>query len=80
MRATKIVATLGPSSSDEAQIAALSSAGANVFRLNFSHGTHDEHKARIAAIRAIEAETGKPVGIIADLQGPKYRLGLYLPR
>jgi pyruvate kinase len=75
MRATKIVATLGPSSSDEAQIAALSSAGANVFRLNFSHGTHDEHKARIAAIRAIEAETGKPVGIIADLQGPKYRIG-----
>ena len=75
MRATKIVATLGPSSSDESQIAKLASAGANIFRLNFSHGTHDEHRARITAIRAVEKHIGQPLGIIADLQGPKYRIG-----
>lgn len=75
MRATKIVATLGPSSSDEAQILRLASAGANVFRLNFSHGTHYEHKSRITAIRAVEGQIGQPLGIIADLQGPKYRIG-----
>ena len=71
----KIVATLGPASSDPATIAALVEAGADVFRLNFSHGTHAEHRARHAAIRALEASTGRPIGILADLQGPKIRLG-----
>lgn len=72
---TKIVATLGPASSDPATIAALLEAGADVFRLNFSHGSHEDHRARHAAIRALERTTGRPIGILADLQGPKIRVG-----
>ncbi len=72
---TKIIATLGPASSDAKTIAALFHAGADVFRLNFSHGSHDDHHARLKIIRALEAETGKPIGILADLQGPKLRVG-----
>ncbi len=72
---TKIVATIGPASSDPATIAALLDAGADVFRLNFSHGTHAEHRARHAAIRALEVATGRPIGVLADLQGPKIRVG-----
>ncbi|SLN35231.1 pyruvate kinase [Oceanibacterium hippocampi] len=75
MRSTKILATLGPASSTNAQIEALFLAGADVFRLNFSHGSHDEHKARFAKIRALEKATGRPIGILADLQGPKLRVG-----
>ncbi|HEX2134979.1 MAG TPA: pyruvate kinase [Microvirga sp.] len=71
----KIVATLGPASSTREVIAALVKAGADVFRLNFSHGSHAEHKARYDTIRAIEQETGRPIGILADLQGPKLRIG-----
>jgi pyruvate kinase len=74
-RSAKIVATLGPSSSSGERIAALFAAGVDVFRLNFSHGTHADHDARFAAIRAVEARTGRPIGILADLQGPKLRLG-----
>ncbi|HUN47439.1 MAG TPA: pyruvate kinase [Stellaceae bacterium] len=76
-RAAKVVATLGPASSTPAQIAALFAAGVDVFRLNFSHGTQEDHKARLDAIRALEAETGRPVGVMADLQGPKLRLGTF---
>lgn len=72
---TKIVATLGPASSDPVTIAALIEAGADVFRLNFSHGSHADHRARHAAIRALERTTGRPIGILADLQGPKIRVG-----
>ncbi len=74
-RNTKIVATLGPSSSEPAMIRQLFDAGVDVFRLNFSHGTHADHKLRYDAIRQIEADVGRPVGILMDLQGPKLRLG-----
>lgn len=74
-RNTKIVATLGPASSDPAMIRQLFDAGVDVFRLNFSHGTHADHKLRFDAIRQIEADVGRPLGILMDLQGPKLRLG-----
>lgn len=74
-RKAKILATLGPASSDPAMIAKLFEAGADVFRLNFSHGTQDDHKRRFDAIRALEARTGRPIGILQDLQGPKIRIG-----
>jgi len=76
-RNAKIVATLGPASSTPEMIRALFEAGADVFRLNFSHGTHEDHKKRYDIIRAIEAETGRPIGVLADLQGPKLRLGTF---
>ena len=76
-RSAKIVATLGPSSSSPDQIRALFEAGVDVFRLNFSHGTHDDHRARFTAIRRVETATGRPIGILADLQGPKLRLGTF---
>jgi pyruvate kinase len=70
-RNAKIVATLGPASSIPELIRALFDAGADVFRLNFSHGTHDDHKRRFDAIRAIERDVGRPIGILQDLQGPQ---------
>ncbi|MBV8088177.1 MAG: pyruvate kinase [Alphaproteobacteria bacterium] len=76
-RSAKIVATLGPSSSTLDRIRALFEAGVDVFRLNFSHGTHDDHLGRFAAIRRIESEAGRPIGILADLQGPQLRLGTF---
>jgi pyruvate kinase len=76
-RSAKIVATLGPSSSAPDQIRALFEAGVDVFRLNFSHGTHDDHHARFSAIRQVESASGRPIGILADLQGPKLRLGTF---
>src|ERR1700756_1039850 len=76
-RSAKIVATLGPSSSTPERIRALLEAGVDVFRLNFSHGTHEEHGDRFDAIRAVESTTGRPIGILADLQGPKLRLGTF---
>ncbi len=74
-RKAKIVATLGPASSSPEMIRKLYLAGADVFRLNFSHGTHEDHKARFDTIRALEAEVGSPIGILQDLQGPKIRVG-----
>lgn len=76
-RRAKIVATLGPSSTDKAVIAGLFAAGADVFRMNFSHGTRADHAARFAAVREIERESGRPIGILADLQGPKLRVGQF---
>jgi pyruvate kinase len=76
-RRTKIVATLGPSSSTPEVVERLFRAGADVFRLNFSHGTHEDHAARIAMIRAVEAKVGRPIGILADVQGPKLRVGRF---
>ncbi|SDH02605.1 MULTISPECIES: pyruvate kinase [unclassified Duganella] len=76
-RNAKIVATLGPASSDRDTIEALFNAGADVFRLNFSHGTHADHKARLDIIRAIERDSGRPIGVLLDLQGPKLRLGAF---
>ena len=74
-RNAKIVATLGPASSSPEMIRALFEAGVDVFRLNFSHGTHDDHKRRFDAIRAVERKLGRPIGILQDLQGPKIRIG-----
>jgi pyruvate kinase len=76
-RSTKIVATLGPATPTQEAIRALFAAGADVFRLNFSHGTPAEHRARNEAIRAVERRTGRPVGVLADLQGPKFRIGAF---
>jgi pyruvate kinase len=76
-RSAKIVATLGPASSSPETIAALFRAGVDVFRLNFSHGERSDHRARVDAIRALEKEAGRPIGILADLQGPKLRLGTF---
>ena len=76
-RNAKIVATLGPASSSPATIRALFDAGADVFRLNFSHGSHADHRQRLECIRAVEAQTGRPVGVLLDLQGPKLRLGTF---
>jgi pyruvate kinase len=74
VRSTKIVATLGNVSSSPEMLNSLTAAGVNVFRLNFSHGTRDEQGARIDAIRALEVEAGVPSCILADLQGPKFRI------
>ena len=74
-RSAKIVATLGPASGSPDMIRALFLAGADVFRLNFSHGAHDDHARRIQHIRAIEKELGRPIAILMDLQGPKLRIG-----
>ena len=76
-RLTKIVATLGPASSSPEMIRALFDAGVDVFRLNFSHGTHEHHAERLAAIRALEAELDHPIAVMADLQGPKLRVGAF---
>ncbi|MBI3706805.1 MAG: pyruvate kinase [Proteobacteria bacterium] len=76
-RSTKIVATLGPASSSPERIEALFRAGVDVFRLNFSHGTHDDHRARIEAIRRLEQRVRRPIAILADLQGPKLRVGTF---
>lgn len=76
-RRTKIVSTLGPASSSREVIRALAEAGADVFRLNFSHGTHADHAARHEIIRSVEAELGRPIGILADVQGPKLRVGTF---
>ncbi|MCC6197475.1 MAG: pyruvate kinase [Burkholderiales bacterium] len=76
-RYAKIVATLGPSSSTKESIRALFMAGVDVFRLNFSHGTHDQHRERLAQIRDVEKEVGRPIGVLADMQGPKLRVGTF---
>ena len=72
-RRTKIIATLGPASSSAEVIERLFRAGADVFRLNFSHGSHADHAERIAIIRALEQKVDRPIGILADVQGPKLR-------
>ena len=76
-RKVKIVATLGPSSSTPEVIRELFLAGADVFRLNMSHGSHDEIRARHEILRDLEIELGRPICILADLQGPKLRCGTF---
>jgi pyruvate kinase len=73
---TKIVATVGPTSESKEMLHALANAGVNVFRLNFSHGTHADHLARLTKIREINEEFGLNLAILQDLQGPKIRIGL----
>ena len=77
LRRTKIVATLGPASSERAMIGKLFEAGADVFRINMSHTPHDRMRELIAAIRSLEQEYDRPIGILVDLQGPKLRLGQF---
>jgi pyruvate kinase len=74
-RRTKIVATIGPASSSAEVLSELVRAGMDGARLNLSHGTHDEHRERARLVRAMEVELGRPVALIADLQGPKLRIG-----
>ena len=76
-RSVKIVATLGPASSTYESIKALFEAGADVFRLNMSHGTHEETRQRYEIIRMIEGELDRPIGVLADMQGPKLRVGTF---
>jgi pyruvate kinase len=76
-RRTKIVATLGPASQTEEMIERLFLTGADVFRINMSHTGHDAMRAYVAAIRSVEAKVGRPIAILADLQGPKLRLGTF---
>lgn len=74
---TKIVSTLGPASNTPETIKALAEAGVNVFRLNFSHGSHDDHRKNVEYIRAAEKEIGRPLAILCDMQGPKLRIGVF---
>ena len=77
LRATKIIATLGPASEKPEVLREMIRAGVDVVRMNFSHGTVADHKARHDLVRSISAEVGKEVGIMADLQGPKIRVGKF---
>ncbi|MEO1143650.1 MAG: pyruvate kinase, partial [Pseudomonadota bacterium] len=74
-RRTKILATLGPASSNPEKILELFEAGADVFRINMSHSSHELLNELVAMIRNAEKKAGRPIGILADLQGPKLRLG-----
>lgn len=74
---TKILATLGPATTTKEQIMQLHLAGADIFRMNFSHGSHEDHANRIRIVREIEGEVGRPIAILADLQGPKLRVGRF---
>ena len=76
-RFAKIIATLGPATSSPEAIHKLFMAGVDVFRLNFSHGEHDAHRRTYEAIRALESTTGRPIGVLVDLQGPKLRIGRF---
>jgi pyruvate kinase len=76
-RSAKILATLGPASSGAERVRALHEAGVDAFRLNFSHGSHEQHAERYRSIRAVEEAVGRPVAVVADLQGPKLRLGIF---
>ena len=79
-RRVKILATLGPASSDRVTIANLFRAGADLFRINMSHTDHDMLRRLVATIRDVEAEIQRPIGILADLQGPKLRIGVFADR
>jgi pyruvate kinase len=74
-RRTKIVATLGPASDSMETLRALALAGMDAVRLNLSHGTHEQHAERAQRVREVEADLGRPIAVIADLQGPKLRIG-----
>ncbi|MCJ7527856.1 MAG: pyruvate kinase, partial [Methyloceanibacter sp.] len=76
-RRVKIVATLGPASNNEETMRRLFEAGADVFRVNMSHATHDGLRDIHAMVRKLEAEFSRPIGILVDLQGPKLRIGKF---
>ena len=77
LRRAKIVATLGPASSSADMIARLFEAGADVFRINMSHTSQERMRELVAMIRAVERDTGRPIGMLIHLQGPKLRLGTF---
>src|SRR5216684_6312985 len=77
MSNTKIVVTLGPASDSPAVLRAMMASGVSIFRLNASHGSQQEHGARISAVRAVAADEGRKVALLLDLQGPKIRLGKF---
>ena len=77
MRKTKIVCTIGPASDSEEMLRKLCLAGMNVARLNFSHGTHEEHLRRIETIRKVRDELNLPIAIMLDTKGPEYRIGTF---
>ncbi len=77
MRKTKIVCTIGPASSEEATLREMIQAGMNVARLNFSHGTHEDHQKRIDSIKKIRSEMNVPIAILLDTKGPEYRIGTF---
>src|SRR5947199_6116902 len=77
LRRIKILATLGPASSDVGTIRKLFEAGADVFRINMSHTSHDKMRELVSTIRNVESSYGRPIGILVDLQGPKLRLGAF---
>src|SRR5262249_14244814 len=76
-RMAKILATLGPASGTLEKIRALVDAGADVFRMNLSHGTQDDHRQRYEFVRQVEREFDRPIGVLIDLQGPKLRVGTF---
>ena len=76
-RKVRILATLGPASSSPGMIEALYHAGVDAYRVNMSHGAHEDHRAVIGHIRRLERTLGRPMTILADLQGPKIRLGSF---
>ncbi|QBR70713.1 pyruvate kinase [Beijerinckiaceae bacterium] len=80
LRRCKIIATLGPVSANPAMISALFHAGADLFRINMSHATHDQMREQVRMIRALQEECGRPIGILLDLQGPKLRIGTFKDR
>src|SRR3954471_11644205 len=75
MRKAKIICTMGPASREEPTLGRLVEAGMDVARLNFSHGTHEDHLRAIGAVRKAAEVAGRPVGLLLDLQGPKIRVG-----
>src|ERR687888_1758507 len=77
LRSTKIVATLGPASSEPAVLERMIRAGVDVVRLNFSHGVAADHERRVALVKELAAKTGRTVAILCDLQGPKIRVGRF---
>ena len=77
MRKTKIICTIGPSSDKEETLIAMAEAGMNVARANFSHGTHEQHKARFDMIKKVREELNLPIAIMLDTKGPEYRIGLF---
>ncbi len=77
IRRTKVVATLGPASSDAKTLTRMIAAGLDVVRINFSHGTPDEHRARVNLVRSLARKAGRAVGVLVDLQGPKIRIGRF---
>jgi pyruvate kinase len=77
MRRTKIIATIGPASDKPEVAVRLVEAGVNVFRLNFSHGTQEEHQKRIETLREAARQVGRPVAIMIDLKGPEIRIGTF---